>query len=49
MQYKVLELSYINGRLVLVGDVVEYGGEAASNLRLLEAAEDAKENKKASK
>ncbi len=37
-QYKVLELSYINNRIVHPGEVVEFDGEASSNLRLIESA-----------
>lgn len=35
-QYKVLEKSFINGSLVEAGAIVEYDGEAADNLELIE-------------
>jgi hypothetical protein len=40
-KYNVLEKSYIGGRIVEAGEVVEYEGEAGKNLELIVEKADA--------
>jgi hypothetical protein len=44
-QYKVLERSFINNAIVEEGAVVEYDGEASSNLELIVEEKPAKKAK----
>lgn len=47
-KYLVLETSFINGRLVQPGDVVEFNGDAGSNLELVKAEKKSKDDKQGS-
>jgi hypothetical protein len=44
-QYRVLQTSFINNAIVHEGEVVEYDGEAGSNLEPIEDEKPAKSSK----
>lgn len=45
MRYRVLEKSFLNGRIVEEGDIIEYEGRPGSNLEPIKEAAKAKGKK----